>query len=398
LPEAINNPVQLTSFGNQLGVHFSSAKWYLDWSDDFTPEIARGFQSQGAIPELDWQPQDNGNGISFNDVTAGKYDGYINNFARATRSLGSPIRINLAPEVNGNWEPWGIGNNGNNPDNFKAFYRYVVNKFRAQGASNVSWIFAPNIHYWGESASYADLYPGDSYVDFTGLDGYNWGTTQSWSSWQSFSDIFRSSYNDITSVSSKNVIITEFASTEVGGNKAQWILDMFRDVRGSFPRISGITWFNENKETDWRINSSDASMEAFKNGANGNYDANSNYGASYSASNQNGNQNQNQSSNSTINSSNSVARNFALDNSPQANKLKKTEKYILPAAKTTFFGGDPPKAVKAASTVKKNYQIYFTNGNIILAKMILEFFLFSIILIAALLVEPKFAPEKNQNQ
>jgi hypothetical protein len=375
-----------------LGVNFSSAKWYLDWSDNFGAGVARGFHGQGAIPELAWQPQNNNGGVAFNDVLSGKYDNYLNNFASAVRSLGFPIRINLAPEVNGNWESWGIGNNGNNPDNFKAFYRYVVNKFNAQGASNVSWILAFNIHYWGESASYADLYPGDGYVDFVGLDGYNWGTTQSWSSWQSFADIFRASYNNLCNITEKNIIITEFASTEAGGNKAQWILDMFRDVRGSFPRISGITWFNIDKETDWRINSSDAAFSAFKNGASGNY------GASYNASSQNGSQDQNQSSNSTINSSNSVAENFALDNSPKADKLKKTEKYILPAAKTAFFNGDPPQAVKAAKTFKTNSQFYFWKGNIILAKMILEFFLFSIILIVALLVEPKFASEKNINQ
>lgn len=383
----MNNPAALTSFGKQLGVHFSSAKFYSDWSDNFGSGIARGFHSQGAIPELAWQPQINGEGVSFSDVTSGKYDGYINNFASSVQHLGFTIRINLAPEVNGNWEPWGIGNSGNNADNFKASYRYVVDKFRTQGASNVDWIFAPNIHYWGEGASYADLYPGNDYVDFVGLDGYNWGTTQSWSSWQSFSDIFRGSYNDLCSVSSKNVIITEFASTEIGGNKAQWILDMFRDVKSSFPRVTGLTWFNINKETDWRINSSDASMEAFKNGVHGNYSASINGSVS--------DQSQSQSQSYALNSNDPNSPENS--NNPKVVELRKTESYVLPLQKTAFFNGESPKAVKAARTFKAKYQIYFWDGDIILAKMILEFLLFSIILITALLIEPGLRPQENEN-
>lgn len=269
MPEAINNPSALGQFGEQLGVQFSSAKWYLDWSDNFTPEIAQGFHGQGAIPELTWQPQVNGNGVSFLEVTSGKYDSYINGFASSVRSLGFPIRISLAPEMNSDWEPWSTGRNGNNASNFKDFWRYTVQKFRNLGADNVSWIWAPNVHYWGEPVGFSDVFPGDDYIDFAGLDGYNWGMSRSWSQWQSFSEVFSSSYYDLTGITSKNIIITETASTEIGGNKPQWIIDMFADLRGKFGRIQGFTWFNIDKETDWRINSSDASLQAFKRAAQG---------------------------------------------------------------------------------------------------------------------------------
>jgi hypothetical protein len=32
------------------------------------------------------------------------------------------------------------------------------------------------------------------------------------------------------------------------------------------PRIEGLVWFNINKETDWRINSSPAALAAFRGG------------------------------------------------------------------------------------------------------------------------------------
>jgi len=59
----------------------------------------------------------------------------------------------------------------------------------------------------------------------------------------------------------------ETASTESGGNKAKWITDMFTSLNNNFGQIQGITWFNINKETDWRIESSLASKQAFIAGA-----------------------------------------------------------------------------------------------------------------------------------
>ena len=269
LPGATSNPGALSSFGSSLGVKFTSAKWYSDWDNDFESGIARGFHSQGVIPELTWQPQIDGSGISYSDVTAGNYDNYINSFASSVRSLGFTIRITLAPEMNGDWAPWGVGNNGNTAEGFRSFWQYTVQKFRDNGTNNVDWVWSPNTHYWGETASYADLYPGDSYVDYTGIEGYNWGTSQSWSSWQSFSEVFGSSYNSLVNLTGKRILITEMASTELGGSKPQWIIDMFSALRGRFSRVQGFTWFNINKETDWRINSSQASLQAFARAAQG---------------------------------------------------------------------------------------------------------------------------------
>ena len=36
-----------------------------------------------------------------------------------------------------------------------------------------------------------DYYPGDEYVDWTGVDGYNWGVRNG--GWQSFEQVFRKS-------------------------------------------------------------------------------------------------------------------------------------------------------------------------------------------------------------
>jgi len=218
------------------------------------------------LPELTWQPQFGDQGVSYDDVISGKHDQYLISFARSVNSFGSPLRISLAPEMNSEWVSWGIGKNGNTPEKHKLFWQHVVNIFRAENVSNVEWIWSPNVRYYNDPCSYSEIFPGNDYIDYLGLDGYNWGTSQSWSVWQSFSDVFSRSYNELIALSSKNILIMEVASTEAGGNKANWIIQMFSDLRNKFPRIAGFTWFSINKETDWRIDSSQASMDAFKKG------------------------------------------------------------------------------------------------------------------------------------
>ncbi len=263
-PNSIGNGQNLAIFQKQLGISFHSAKWYQDWSEPFNSSIAKSFHDSGFVPELTWQPQQNDSqGVAYNDVTSGKYDSYLTASAQVVKNLGFTLRISLAPEMNTDWVAWGLGKQGNTAENHKAFWQYVVKKFRDNGANNVDWIWSPNIVYNGAPATYGQMYPGDGYVTYLGLDGYNWGTTQSWSAWQSFKEIFQPSYRSLTALTSKKILIMETASTEIGGDKAAWITDMFGQLKNGFSQIQGFTWFDINKETDWRIESSQASREAF---------------------------------------------------------------------------------------------------------------------------------------
>jgi len=59
----------------------------------------------------------------------------------------------------------------------------------------------------------------------------------------------------------KPIIIAETASTEIGGSKPGWIRSLFRYLAAQ-PDITAVIWFDHNKETDWRINSSPSSARA----------------------------------------------------------------------------------------------------------------------------------------
>ena len=59
-------------------------------------------------------------------------------------------------------------------------------------------------------------------------------------------------------------MIGKFASSELGGNKAAWITDAAARIHSAYPQLRGFIWFNYNNETDWRVESSAASVSAFK--------------------------------------------------------------------------------------------------------------------------------------
>ena len=105
-------------------------------------------------------------------------------------------------------------------------------------------------------------------MDYISIDGYNWGTCQSWSSWQTFSQVFKKAYNALANIN-KPLFIAEISSSERGGNKAEWITDMFEHFATDFSRVFAVMWFSQSKEAnegDWALNTSQAAVDAWKAG------------------------------------------------------------------------------------------------------------------------------------
>ncbi len=200
-------------------------------------------------------------------IAAGQHDAYIRNWARAAAAWGKPLYLAFAHEMNGDWTSWSPGVNGNTAAQFVSAWRRVHGIFRQAGATNVRWVWAPVAQYqvFG-TTPYKAVYPGNAYVNWTGMSGYNWGNTRSWSRWLSFSQIFGASYGVLNSIApNKPVMIREVGSTESGGDKAAWIKNAFlSEIPGKFPRLQAVAWFQVEKENDWRVNSSSGSLSAYK--------------------------------------------------------------------------------------------------------------------------------------
>ena len=170
-------------------------------------------------------------------IRSGRWDRLLVRRARACRDFRAPIYLRWAPEFNGDWNPcYGRGRE------FVAAWRHMVHVFRSAGATNVRWVWCPIAleQRYRAPEDWRAYYPGDRFVDWVGMDGYNWGTARSWSRWQSFDAIFGPLYADYAR--RKPMMICEVACGEQGGDKSAWIRDMGASLstallEGSSPRL-----------------------------------------------------------------------------------------------------------------------------------------------------------------
>jgi hypothetical protein len=226
----------------------------------------------GAIPVFSWSSQSipsslNEPNFQLSDVIAGTYDSYIREFAEAARRWGHPFFLRFDWEMNGNWFPWSEGVNGNQSGEFVAAWRHVHDIFTAVGAKNVTWVWCPNVDFEGTLHDLGSLYPGDNYVDWTGLDGYNWGTNPAKPDrWRSFNELYESTYHRIVDAvaPAKPMLIGEMGSTEDGGSKADWIEEALTAIPADYTQIHGLLWFDTYDDgMDWPIETSASSANAF---------------------------------------------------------------------------------------------------------------------------------------
>jgi hypothetical protein len=221
-------------------------------------------QNAGALNLVD---MDTGS-TSLSSIAAGSEDASITAWAQAAKAYGHPFFLRFNWEMNGSWFPWGTtSSNQSTPADFIAAWRHIHDIFAAQGATNVTWAWCPNLEFSG-SVPYSQLYPGDAYVDWTCLDGYNQNSTS-----QSFSSLYQQSYNDLLKIApTKPMMIGEIGSLEyAAGAKATWISNMLSELPTDFPQIKALVWFNWRNESNntwksWEIESSASSQSAWDNG------------------------------------------------------------------------------------------------------------------------------------
>jgi len=280
---------EIDDFEKLIEHQIGSVMWYPTFQEDFPMEQCQKLQELGKIPHLTWElffPDSvdyntmplEGTYYLMDEVLAGKHDAYIEKFATDAKQFGGKVLIRFLHEFNGNWYLWGGNKNGREnggPEKVVAVWKYVVDKFREAGADNVKWIWNPHgpsvdasEEAWNDIANY---WPGDDYVDWIGLDAYNWYPKDPWGGdrpFRDFDNCFKDVYEKCTKLGDQPIMIAEFATAEFeheGFTKKDWIEDAMSKMKNDYPRIKMFIWFHINKELDWRVNSSDEALEVFKN-------------------------------------------------------------------------------------------------------------------------------------
>jgi len=266
---APQNMAYIKSFEKTFNKRPAMIMWYADYSSDFPAEDCEDVYKYGAVPQIVWEPWiwgDEGK-IKLDNIIKGEWDRYIEEWAKDIKAFKKTVFLRWGHEFNIEKYPWGIINNGRIPEKYVKAYRRVHDIFKKAGAANVKWIWCfnnyPNPNEpWN---SWDMAYPGDEYVDWIGIDGYNWGTSQSWSGWQSFKEMFRDQVREVSKkYPGKPVMIAEFGSCEDGGNKANWVKDIPSAMKISMTQVKAMILFDTKKECDWRTTSSKKAEEAYR--------------------------------------------------------------------------------------------------------------------------------------
>ena len=261
------HPEKLTAFEEMIHKKLAIAHYYIGWE-----ALSNPYQHG-------WQPMLNVNPYYFSQCPAikeplykaiadGQCDSFLHQAGKNLSQVRRPFYLLFAWEMNNSQNAWSVQQSGSSPADFVAAWRHIHDIFQQENARQIVWVFCPNIPN-DATVPYNIIYPGSSYVDWIGLDGYNWGTTQSWSQWESFSDIFRGSYQDMTQIApNKPILIAEVNTTDQGGDKGTWYEDMLeKQIPFNFPKVKAVVIFNEDRSqqehVNWQVNINDSSLKAF---------------------------------------------------------------------------------------------------------------------------------------
>jgi Glycosyl hydrolase family 26 len=218
--------------------------------------------ARGAIPLV---TTGLGKDMTLDDVVDGSQDAAIKKWAQEAKAFGKPFLFAPWWEMNGGWYAWGRS------PNFIAAWRRFHDLVVGQGATNVTWTWVVNSIWFDPESDPSPYYPGDAYVDWTGLDSYNWGRNPAQpDKWLTPEQTISPTLEIIKEVApTKPIAIIENASSEYGGNKTNYIREMLETYLPHHPEIKAYLWFNWNfpkgeKRADWPIESSAPAQQQFR--------------------------------------------------------------------------------------------------------------------------------------
>ncbi|AOY76751.1 glycoside hydrolase family 26 protein [Clostridium formicaceticum] len=266
----------LSSLEKRMDYSFEFIVRYQTLETNFPMEEMLSAYRNNKYVELTLQTEhsQNDNASVTYDLLNGKYDDFLNQYARDMKAFGHPVLFRLNNEMNGDWCVYSSYFSSNDTELFKAVWRYIYGIFKENGVDNALWVWNPHdISFPGFKWNhYLTYYPGDDYVDIIGLTGYNTGTYYKGEYWRGFNEVYDDFYEEYLSIFEYPFMITEFGASSIGGDKIGWIKDMFANIH-RFDNIKVAIWWNgidwdegKNPARIYKLDETDEMLEVFRQG------------------------------------------------------------------------------------------------------------------------------------
>lgn len=229
-----NEIAQLPAFKSSIGKSVAILHVWTGFNTAVPVSTLDAISQNGSIPLIDWGCS------SVTAISSGSDDSTINSYADALKSYGKPVFLRWYWEMNQmngeGGQPAGSNCGGyNNGPAFIAAWQHIYNLFKADGASNVAFVWCPG--YSG--GNFSEYYPGNNYVDWIGVDRYERTTNNQ--PLLSFSDMFSQYYNQWLG-NNKPIMVAETAAMG-GANQLQY-LSSIKAEAPQFPDIKAVVYFD----------------------------------------------------------------------------------------------------------------------------------------------------------
>jgi mannan endo-1,4-beta-mannosidase len=240
-PGAPDSLGPVRSFAASAGIRPNLIGEYMAWNKPMDTQAATNAWSYGALYYMVWEPY----GTTVAAIADGRSNSYITQFAQQVRALNLPVAISFGHEMNGYWYPWGT--TGTTAAQFVSAWRLIHRLFAAAGASNVIWVWNPNVISAEPQLDLAAYYPGNAYVSWVGVTGYFSATGP-----DTFDSLYGPTMQEIRGFTSKPFIIAE-TSVQTGPDAVAAAQSLVSGVRQR-PDVLGFVWFDYQKAgVDWRL-------------------------------------------------------------------------------------------------------------------------------------------------
>lgn len=181
--------------------------------------------------------------LGWRDIAAGKYDAeIIDPQARRLKAYGKRVFFSFDQETDFRTPDAGT------PAEFVAAYRHIHDRFAKLGVDNAVWVWTVS-GYLGHEKSMKELYPGDDYVDWVGMDQYNYFLCHDSKTWLDFDRSVRPSYvwlrENISAT--KPFMLSEFSTAPDPAQPDRqrgWYSDIPEQAKG-MPEVKALVQWNQ---------------------------------------------------------------------------------------------------------------------------------------------------------
>ncbi|WNM36030.1 glycosyl hydrolase [Streptomyces sp. Li-HN-5-11] len=239
---------QDTATGQYAGLAPAIDSWFLSQSAS-TASVTKmaAARQAGAVPMIAWSPEGN-----LTQIKNGQMDAQIISMAKSLAAYGHPFYFRPFAEFNTPWETYSLGKEGNTPQALYAAWRRVFRIFRQYTGSKS--LFVWTVGYSGSITPLKTAWPGSDYVNYVGIDSYDWCTKPTWCPGDQYR--YKTVLNALRAFDGgRPAVLAETATGLQTADKGKWLGAAFKTAQAD--HINALVWFDEivpnTTQPDWRL-------------------------------------------------------------------------------------------------------------------------------------------------